>query len=110
MEILDGNSREASGSRAFRGTGYKLGQDNNDTEVVPGEEAPPSPTEVTLRLWQNGFSINDGELRPYNDPVNNEFLSSIRRGEIPPELRQRNTEVNKIIPTLILKLISYFSY
>lgn len=92
VEILDGSSRPTS-SRVFRGTGYKLGQDDHDTEVIPGEEAPPSPTEVTLRLWQNGFSINEGELRPYNDPVNNEFLNSIRRGEIPQELRQRNTEV-----------------
>lgn len=92
VEILEGGSR-ATGSRIFKGTGYKLGQYNNDSEVIPAEEAPPSPTEVTLRLWQNGFSINDGELRPYNDPVNNEFLNNIRRGEIPQELRQRNTEV-----------------
>lgn len=79
--------------------------------MIPGEEAPPSPTEVTLRLWQNGFSINDGELRPYNDPVNNEFLNSIRRGEIPQELRQRNTEViNFIALIIVFQLIAYIPF
>lgn len=93
-ELLDSVSASSSSSRAFRGTGYKLGQDNNDSEVIPGAVDPPQPREVTLSLWQNGFSVNDGELRAYNDPRNEEFLESIRRGEIPMELRQGNAEVH----------------
>ncbi|KAG5897279.1 hypothetical protein JTB14_011445 [Gonioctena quinquepunctata] len=93
VEILEPGTG-ASGSRAFRGTGYKLGQDSNDSEVVPGASEPPAPSEVTLRLWQDGFSVNEGELRPYTDPSNRDFLDSIRRGEIPQELRQGSSEVH----------------
>lgn len=94
MEILDpGSAGSSSRSKAFKGTGYKLGQDSNDSEVVPGVSEPAPPTEVTLRLWQNGFSLNEGDLRSYTDSANREFLESIRRGEIPQELRQGTTEV-----------------
>jgi UBX domain-containing protein 1 len=39
-----------------------------------------SHTEVTLKLWKEGFSINDGAVREYADPANTEFLESVRRG------------------------------
>ncbi|XP_074037103.1 NSFL1 cofactor p47 [Leptinotarsa decemlineata] len=93
VEILEPGTG-ASGSRAFSGTGYKLGQDNDDTEVIPGAASQAPPSEVSLRLWQNGFSLDEGELRSYTDPANKEFLDSIRRGEIPQELRQGTTEVH----------------
>ncbi|XP_012272313.1 NSFL1 cofactor p47 [Orussus abietinus] len=74
----------------FVGTGYKLGQTSSDTEVV---SASPSGQQsnsglITLKLWRDGFTINDREIRPYNDPVNDEFLSAIKRGEIPMEIRR----------------------
>lgn len=36
--------------------------------------------QILLKLWSNGFSLDDGELRPYNDPVNAQFLESVKRG------------------------------
>lgn len=39
-----------------------------------------------LKLWKNGFSIDDGELRDYATPENAEFLASVKRGEVPREL------------------------
>lgn len=46
-------------------------------------------------MWKDGFSLDDGPLRPYADPANREFLDSVRRGEIPRELRQgTNNEVH----------------
>ena len=30
--------------------------------------AAAAPREFTLKMWSNGFSIDDGELREYNDP------------------------------------------
>ena len=39
-----------------------------------------------LKLWKNGFTVNDGPLRSFEDPKNKEFLSSIQRGELPQEL------------------------
>ncbi|XP_069813655.1 UBX domain-containing protein 2B isoform X2 [Dendropsophus ebraccatus] len=62
--------------------------------AVPVEEASKLSEElfklrvqIVLKLWSNGFSIDDGELRPYSDPVNAEFLDSVKRGEIPLELQ-----------------------
>lgn len=93
VEILDASS--SSGSRkAFQGTGYKLGQTPSDTETIPGAPAPSQPAQVTLKLWQDGFSLDDGDLRGYTDPRNKDFLESVRRGEIPHELRRGNSEVH----------------
>ncbi|XP_066596659.1 NSFL1 cofactor p47-like isoform X2 [Prorops nasuta] len=77
----------------FSGTGYKLGQTNSDSEVVAAAsgsnyQSNSNGNVITLKLWRDGFTINDHELRSYSDPENREFLSSIKRGEIPAELRQ----------------------
>ncbi|XP_050306090.1 NSFL1 cofactor p47 [Anthonomus grandis grandis] len=94
VEILDSSTGASGSGQHFRGTGYKLGHDETSSETVPGYQAPAEPQEVTLKLWQNGFSVNDGELREYADPANAEFLGSIRRGEIPPELRRGRAEIH----------------
>ncbi|CAH1989830.1 unnamed protein product [Acanthoscelides obtectus] len=94
VEVLDPATSSRSSNRTFPGTGYKLGQDENDTEIIPGAAEPQRPAIVHLRLWRDGFSINDGDLRPYTDPNNAQFLDSIKRGEIPQELRQGNAEVH----------------
>lgn len=60
---------------------------------VAGAAGPAPSPEITLKLWKDGFTVNEGELRAYTDPANTEFLQSIQRGEIPQELRQGNTEV-----------------
>ena len=39
-----------------------------------------------LKLWKNGFNVDDGQLRSYEDEKNKEFLQSIQRGELPREL------------------------
>lgn len=84
----------STSSRAFRGTGYKLGQTADDSQTIPGVSEAPPPVQVALKLWKDGFSLDDGPLRPYADPSNREFLDSVRRGEIPRELRQGTTEVH----------------
>lgn len=99
-EVVD-PSEEAKKKKkfpAFKGTGYRLGSDDNDTQVVnpnhPTEQS--SRVEMCLKLWKNGFSVDDGPLRGYNDPENQEFLQSIHAGEIPRELLQqaRGAEVH----------------
>ena len=37
-------------------------------------------TEVVLKFWSNGFSVDDGPLRSLEDPANEQFLSSVKRG------------------------------
>lgn len=68
----------------FHGTGYRLGQTNDDHVTLPEQLSRPSrPTNiepVILKLWRQGFSINDGDLRSYEEQSNKEFLESIMKG------------------------------
>lgn len=38
------------------------------------------PKDVTLKMWKSGFSVDDGPFRSFDDPANQEFLTSIKRG------------------------------
>lgn len=66
---------ESSSSRSFTGTGRLL-----TGETVPSA-APQEPVPVRIRhnihLWNNGFTVDDGPLRFYDDPENAEFLEVI---------------------------------
>ncbi|XP_072917853.1 NSFL1 cofactor p47 [Hemitrygon akajei] len=90
---------EASKPKPFGGGGYRLGAaEGEQSAYVTGERRPESAQDVhvVLKLWKSGFSVDDGELRNYTDPTNAQFLESIRRGEIPLELRRmaRGGQVN----------------
>ncbi|XP_001952475.1 NSFL1 cofactor p47 [Acyrthosiphon pisum] len=85
------SSTHDSGASNFFGTGYKLGQTENDTEVIPSPNATTKRSsnqeEVVLKVWKEGFTINDGELHSIDRPENREFLLLVARGEeIPPLL------------------------
>ncbi|XP_011259888.1 NSFL1 cofactor p47 isoform X2 [Camponotus floridanus] len=74
----------------FSGTGYKLGQTSSDSEVIGANADQQSSNGlITLKLWKDGFTINDSEIRSYGEPDNREFLAAIKRGEIPAEIRQQ---------------------
>ncbi|XP_062065016.1 UBX domain-containing protein 2A isoform X1 [Lepus europaeus] len=51
-----------------------------------------SPTEqkkqvdVSIKLWKNGFTVND-DFRSYSDGASQQFLNSIKKGELPSELQ-----------------------
>ncbi|XP_042301884.1 UBX domain-containing protein 2A [Sceloporus undulatus] len=47
-----------------------------------------SQVDTTIKLWKNGFTVNDGELRSYTDVANQRFLDSVKKGELPPELQK----------------------
>jgi len=77
----------SGGVRAFQGGGFKLGSDTTESvQVGGGQEKRPEPRHFVLKMWREGFSLDDGDLREYNDPGNREFLASVMRGTIPPEL------------------------
>lgn len=91
MESFDPDSRgqsSGSGGRMYGGTGYRLGQTDTDHVVIPTPSSSSSRASfpsveqevVNLRLWREGFSINDGDLRRYSDPQNREFFECIKRG------------------------------
>ena len=37
-----------------------------------------------LTFWRDGFSVEDGELRRYDDPAQAQILSEINAGCVPP--------------------------
>ena len=49
---------------------------------------PSQPKDVAIKFWKNGFSVDNGPLRDFNDPNNKEFLDAIGGGEVPTELRR----------------------
>ncbi|XP_035906696.1 NSFL1 cofactor p47 [Anopheles stephensi] len=104
LETFD-PSDESGGSSwsLYAGTGYRLGQTEDDhQEVAPRGSRTAAATGgqnleiVTLTLWRQGFVINDGELRLYEDPANREFFESITRGEIPEELRSKGQTMFRV--------------
>lgn len=93
-EHSHGAGSSNSGGSLFAGSGFRLGQTDDDHVVIPGassgQAGQQQSEQVILKLWRQGFSINDGDLRPYDDPANREFFDSILKGEIPAELRKQN--------------------
>lgn len=93
------NSSSRRPNRVFSGAGHTLG---TTATAAAAATAQPSQTSSTasgltgrttpeqcfrkLKMWRNGFSVDEGELRSYQDPANAEFLACIQRGEVPREL------------------------
>ncbi|KAG1359057.1 putative Plant UBX domain-containing protein 5 [Cocos nucifera] len=59
----------ASSSRSFTGTGRLL-----SGETVPSAPQQPQNVIHTIYFWTNGFTVNDGPLRRFDDPENASFL------------------------------------
>lgn len=87
-EEVEGGSGGQGPSRpsAFTGSGFKLGADNTASEAVAGKKVKAQPRAFVLKMWKDGFSIDDEDIRLFSDPANKEFLQSVMRGSIPPEL------------------------
>lgn len=63
--------RQSSSSRSFTGTGRLLSD-----ESVPSTPTPQQPENIVHNIcfWINGFTVNDGPLRRFDDPDNASFL------------------------------------
>jgi UBX domain-containing protein 1 len=94
---------EMQRSNAFSGAGYTLGSDEIESTYVPDPSTPAnpglssvvytttciltpmvSPAQQTamrdLTFWRDGFSVEGGELRRYDDPAQAQILSEINAG------------------------------
>ena len=105
-EDLDPRGRARPG--AFSGTGRTLGSTAGGPEDAAASAgasagasaaAPPSaptPETHTIVFWTNGFTVNDGPLRAYDDPANIPFMQSVGKGQCPRELQPAdpNTPIN----------------
>ncbi|CCG84146.1 protein of unknown function [Taphrina deformans PYCC 5710] len=84
---------EAQGS-SFRGSGYTLGGEEEESRKVEDPNAAfkramaaqPARVKRVLKLWQDGFSVDDGQLFRYDDPANKDYLEAINKGHAPLSL------------------------
>lgn len=53
------------------------------------EDSKKPDTEVRVTLYQNGFTVDGGELREYNTEENKEFMKELNKGYVPEELRKK---------------------
>ena len=44
-------------------------------------------TEIRITLYQNGFTVEGGELRDYESEANKKFMKELNDGYVPEELR-----------------------
>ncbi|KAI0158005.1 SEP-domain-containing protein [Hypoxylon sp. FL1284] len=89
-------SAEPPSSTSFRGSGQTLGGEGTPSRMIPdplgpssGSRARPQGNEVqerTLHLWRDGFSVDDGELRRFDDPENADAMRMISQGRAPIHL------------------------
>ena len=88
----DMNPNEArnggGGQGAFRGRARTLAGGDEEAETADAEENANDEGIVSrvVTFWQNGFTVDDGPLRGFDDPANMAFMESIARGEAPAEL------------------------
>ncbi|KAI2629343.1 SEP-domain-containing protein [Hypomontagnella submonticulosa] len=86
-----------SSSTAFRGSGQTLGGEGTPSRTIPDPSGPAAPSartrpqggevqERVLHLWRDGFSVDDGELRRFDDPANADALRMIQQGRAPIHL------------------------
>uniref|UniRef100_A0A158PBB1 UBX domain-containing protein n=1 Tax=Angiostrongylus cantonensis TaxID=6313 RepID=A0A158PBB1_ANGCA len=61
--------------------GSTFGASNGENDSSDLEEVV-----VSLYMWDNGFSIDDGPLRTFDEPESRQFLESIMQGRVPAEL------------------------
>ncbi|XP_026852003.1 UBX domain-containing protein 2A isoform X1 [Electrophorus electricus] len=61
----------------------------DEVEKISSVSTSGKKVEMVVRLWKDGFTVNDEDLRSYSLDENQEFLEAIKRGELPLELEGR---------------------
>ncbi|XP_048842506.1 UBX domain-containing protein 2A isoform X1 [Brienomyrus brachyistius] len=64
----------------------------DEVEKIGNVSTGENKVEIVVRLWKNGFTVNDEDLRSYTEDENQQFLEAIKRGELPPELENSAEE------------------
>lgn len=67
------NLQSSSSSRSFTGAGRLLSGENAPIAPPTGPQQAES-TAHNIVFWRNGFTVNDGPLRSWEDPENAQFL------------------------------------
>lgn len=69
----------------FTGNAFTLGGDDAPSQEIRAEPTnePAERVKRSLHFWEDGFSIDDGDLFRFDDPANATVLSQIRSGRAP---------------------------
>lgn len=93
--VNDGACRSPSAGGSWSsGSGHRLGGATTGGEsgapAVPPVASAQSQASVSrvIKMWEDGFSIDEGPLHAYDSASSQQFLQAIRQGEIPAELLQ----------------------
>jgi len=83
-------------AQAFTGAGYRLGQTPELEGISPAAAAAAPPVRPivvgrrnvtrTLTFFRDGFTVDEGPLRRFDDPANVAFLRSVDAGYVPEEM------------------------
>jgi UBX domain-containing protein 1 len=89
--------------QSFSGSGQRLGstpnvpqQQQQQQQQPTQQQQPPKEGEsktVTITFYKEGFTIDDGELRLFEEARNKEFLQAIDNGYVPREVAGMANEV-----------------
>ncbi|CAN8076851.1 unnamed protein product [Agarophyton chilense] len=85
----DEERAQFEGPQSFTGAGYRLGDNNNQPQpsARPDVVGRRNVTRV-LTFYANGFQVDDGPLRSFEDPANESFLADVNRGVVPREMEE----------------------
>lgn len=79
------NSTVRKRCNSFVDSLFEEAQNTDDVHASASEVK--SRADIIIKLWRDGFTVNDGELRSYTDSANRQFLESMKKGELPSELQ-----------------------
>ncbi|KAI3404819.2 hypothetical protein KGF56_002336 [Candida oxycetoniae] len=78
---------------AFSGTGFKLGDGSEPSEVIEDPNAQtrrnllnqfrPKKVNREITFWKQGFTVGESQLYSYDDPKNQRILYEIEQGRVP---------------------------
>lgn len=80
------DEQHAEDSKAFTGSGHRLGDTNAAGPSRPTVQGRPERLKKVVTFYRQGFVVADGPLRPYSDPANHAFLKDVQDGYVPREL------------------------
>jgi UBX domain-containing protein 1 len=75
-------------SSHFTGAARTLGGDDTPSQIIEPPAVPQASRRAervdrVLHFWNNGFSVDDGDLYRSDDPRNTDILNGIRQGRAP---------------------------
>lgn len=77
-----------SNRQRFTGAGYRLGDGTEESSSSQPVVLGRKNVVKTLTFYKNGFQVDEGPLREYSDPANQQFLREVESGYVPREMEE----------------------